>query len=285
MNGYGHYMPYAEPGWLFDLVGYLVVSPSLVRARETRVLNLASKQNGWETQPRDKEWRRWLGAPGDVHVAIAKLLAALRTTVDGLWYTFKRGTGRILRQGSSHISHNQDLVLPLIPNVLTRSLWGCNMRWQASRHEMKVRTRIGVVVDDQAPASITCEGCSELKTPNEMNHRRRRTGEITVTDKCCHCYRMQARMAYRPETQRNIDIFSELFEMYAQPVPTYGPSTRRGFKSVVHIDYKGKERRIPKTQRGFETLERRVAREYERLNKQTLTSFFGRKSNTIRDRF
>ncbi|KAJ1616808.1 hypothetical protein T492DRAFT_1134940 [Pavlovales sp. CCMP2436] len=127
MNGYSHYMPYAEPGRSFDLVGYLVVSPSLVRARETRVLNLASKQNGWEIPPRDKEWRRWLGAPGDVHVALAQLLAALRTTVDGLWYTLERGTGRILRQGGSHISLNQDLVLPLIPNVLTRSLWGRNV--------------------------------------------------------------------------------------------------------------------------------------------------------------
>ncbi|KAJ1638718.1 hypothetical protein T492DRAFT_833465 [Pavlovales sp. CCMP2436] len=63
----------------------------------------------------------------------------------------------------------------------------------ASRHEMKVRTRIGVVVDDQASASITCKGRPELKTSNEMNHRRRRTGEITVTKKCYHCYRMQAR--------------------------------------------------------------------------------------------
>ncbi|KAJ1638717.1 hypothetical protein T492DRAFT_833464 [Pavlovales sp. CCMP2436] len=65
----------------------------------------------------------------------------------------------------------------------------------------------------------------------------------------------------------------------------YGPSTRRGFKSAVYIDYKGKERRISKTKRGFETLERRVARESEKLDKQTLTSFFGRKSSTIRNRF
>ncbi|KAJ1638660.1 hypothetical protein T492DRAFT_833579 [Pavlovales sp. CCMP2436] len=92
MNGYSHYMPYSEPGRSFDLVGYLVVAPSLVSTRETRVLNLASKQNGWETPPRDKEWRRWLEAPGDVHMAIAQLLAALRTTVNGLWYTFERGT-------------------------------------------------------------------------------------------------------------------------------------------------------------------------------------------------
>ncbi|KAJ1629134.1 hypothetical protein T492DRAFT_873982 [Pavlovales sp. CCMP2436] len=125
MNGYSHYMPYAEPGRSFDLVGYLSVSPSLVRA-----------------------------PPGDVHVAIAQLLAALRTTVDGL------------------------------------CLWGRNMR------------QTGKV-------------------------------QITVTDKCCHCYRMQARILgilgrlqilrrrdtsrpYRPETQRNIDIFSELFKMYDQ---------------------------------------------------------------------
>ncbi|KAJ1625820.1 hypothetical protein T492DRAFT_1036885 [Pavlovales sp. CCMP2436] len=115
MNGYSHYIPHAAPGHSFDLVGYLVVSPSLVRARETRVLNLASEQNGWETPPRDKEWRRWLGAPGDFHAAIAQLLAALRTrtTVDGIW------VARTL---------NQDLVLPFIPNVLTRSLWGRNVR-------------------------------------------------------------------------------------------------------------------------------------------------------------
>jgi len=128
MNGYSHYMPHAAPGNSFDLVGYLVVSPSLVRARETRVLNLASEQSGWGTPPRDKEWRRWLGAPGDFHAAIAQLLAALRTTVDGLWYTFERGTGRILKQGGSNTSLNQDLVLPFIPNVLTRSLWGRNVR-------------------------------------------------------------------------------------------------------------------------------------------------------------
>ncbi|KAJ1625113.1 hypothetical protein T492DRAFT_844214 [Pavlovales sp. CCMP2436] len=96
-------MPFADPGRSFDLVGYMVVAPSLVRARETSVLNLASKQNGWETPPHDKEWRRWLGASGDVYMAIAKLLATLRTTVDGLWYTFERGTGKILMQGGSHI--------------------------------------------------------------------------------------------------------------------------------------------------------------------------------------
>ncbi|KAJ1620396.1 hypothetical protein T492DRAFT_1129227 [Pavlovales sp. CCMP2436] len=69
MNGYSHYMPYADPGRSFDLVGYLIVAPSLVRARKTRVLNLASKPNGWETPPRDKDnrpasedptnYRRW----------------------------------------------------------------------------------------------------------------------------------------------------------------------------------------------------------------------------------
>ncbi|KAJ1631823.1 hypothetical protein T492DRAFT_905615 [Pavlovales sp. CCMP2436] len=63
-----------------------------------------------------------------------------------------------------------------------------------SRHEMKVRARIGVVVGDKAEATIICNGCLELKTPNEMNHRLRRTGEVTRTDKCCLCYRMQARV-------------------------------------------------------------------------------------------
>ncbi|KAJ1640360.1 hypothetical protein T492DRAFT_855044 [Pavlovales sp. CCMP2436] len=61
MNGYSHYMPYAEPGRSFDLVGYLVVAPSLVRAREIR------------------------------------LLAALRTTVDGLclWGRNVRQIGKV----------------------------------------------------------------------------------------------------------------------------------------------------------------------------------------------
>ncbi|KAJ1629208.1 hypothetical protein T492DRAFT_1012652 [Pavlovales sp. CCMP2436] len=108
MNGYSHYMPHAAPGNSFDLVGYLVVSPSLVRARETRVLNLAK--------------------PGEFQAAIAQLLAALRTTVDGIWYTFERETGRILKKGGSNTSLNQDMVLPFIPNVLTRSLWGRNVR-------------------------------------------------------------------------------------------------------------------------------------------------------------
>ncbi|KAJ1619607.1 hypothetical protein T492DRAFT_848436 [Pavlovales sp. CCMP2436] len=140
----------------FDLVGYMVVAPSLVRARETSVLNLASKQNGWETPPHDKEWRRWLGASGDVYMAIAKLLATLRTTVDGLWYTFERGTGKVLMQGGSHILLDQALVLPLIANVLTRSLWGRNVR-QAGKVQ--------------------------------MNHRKRRGGKVSVATKCCLCYR------------------------------------------------------------------------------------------------
>ncbi|KAJ1615709.1 hypothetical protein T492DRAFT_851389, partial [Pavlovales sp. CCMP2436] len=96
--------------------------------RKTLVLNLASEQNGWETPPRDKEWRRWLGEPGAVHSAIAQLRAALRTTVDGIWYTFERGSGKIIRQGGSHTSLNQDVVLSFVPNVLTRSLWGRNVR-------------------------------------------------------------------------------------------------------------------------------------------------------------
>ncbi|KAJ1631869.1 hypothetical protein T492DRAFT_838836 [Pavlovales sp. CCMP2436] len=36
---------------------------------------------------------------------------------------------------------------------------------------MNVRTRIGVVVGDKAVATIKCSGCTELKTPSEMNHR------------------------------------------------------------------------------------------------------------------
>ncbi|KAJ1617966.1 hypothetical protein T492DRAFT_849684 [Pavlovales sp. CCMP2436] len=52
-----------------------------------------------------------------------------------------------------------------------------------SRHEMKNRVRIGVVPDDKAVATIVCSGCMELKTPNQMNHRLRKTGEVTITDK------------------------------------------------------------------------------------------------------
>ncbi|KAJ1630641.1 hypothetical protein T492DRAFT_839866 [Pavlovales sp. CCMP2436] len=61
-----HYMPFAEPGRSFDL-----------------------------TSPHDKEWLRWLGAPGDEYKAIANILKNLRTTVDGLWCTFERGTGKV----------------------------------------------------------------------------------------------------------------------------------------------------------------------------------------------
>ncbi|KAJ1635611.1 hypothetical protein T492DRAFT_835915 [Pavlovales sp. CCMP2436] len=134
-------MPFADPSRSFDLVGYMVVAPSLVRARETSVLKLASKQNGWETPLHDKEWRRW----GDVYMAIAKLLATLRTTVDGLWYTFERGTGKILMQGGSHISLDQALVLPFIPNVLTRSLWGRNVR-QAGKVQVIIGSGGGATV-------------------------------------------------------------------------------------------------------------------------------------------
>ncbi|KAJ1641340.1 hypothetical protein T492DRAFT_831234 [Pavlovales sp. CCMP2436] len=59
---------------------------------------------------------------------------------------------------------------------------------------MKVRPRLGVVFDDREEiASITCTGCGEQKTSNEMNHRRRKTGEIKITNKCGTCYRTQAR--------------------------------------------------------------------------------------------
>jgi citrate lyase gamma subunit len=63
-----------------------------------------------------------------------------------------------------------------------------------SRHEMRSRVRIGVVPDDKSAATIICSGCMELKTSNEMNHRLRKTGEVTITDKCMLCYRMQARV-------------------------------------------------------------------------------------------
>ncbi|KAJ1635969.1 hypothetical protein T492DRAFT_835626 [Pavlovales sp. CCMP2436] len=78
-------MPYTAPGKSFDLVGYLVVSPTLVRTRETRVLSMANKENGWEAPSHDKEWRRWLGASDGVYNAVAKLLTDLRTAVDGIW--------------------------------------------------------------------------------------------------------------------------------------------------------------------------------------------------------
>ncbi|KAJ1635586.1 hypothetical protein T492DRAFT_836009 [Pavlovales sp. CCMP2436] len=47
---------------------------------------------------------------------------------------------------------------------------------------MTVRPRLGSVPGDASDASTVCKACSEFKTANEMNHRRRRTGEITVTD-------------------------------------------------------------------------------------------------------
>ncbi|KAJ1616822.1 hypothetical protein T492DRAFT_850543 [Pavlovales sp. CCMP2436] len=234
MNGYSHYMPFADPGRSFDLVGYMVMAPSLVRARETSVLNLASKQNGWETPPHDKEWRCWLGASGDVYMAIAKLLATLRTIVDGLWYTFERGTGKILMQGGCYLSFQT--YLPGACGAETRSEWWLQVWWFSvvkrddrcrcgqrirgirtnnpkpsiaiqeyfsgisnamgvRRFEMKVRPRIGVVFDGkEGIASITCTGCGGQKTSNEMNHRRRKTGEITITNKCGTCYRTQARL-------------------------------------------------------------------------------------------
>ncbi|KAJ1625457.1 hypothetical protein T492DRAFT_843906 [Pavlovales sp. CCMP2436] len=78
-------MPYSAPGKSFDLVGYLVVSPTLVRTRKTRVLSMANKENVWEAPSHDKEWRRWLGASDGVYNAVAKLLTDLRTAVDGIW--------------------------------------------------------------------------------------------------------------------------------------------------------------------------------------------------------
>ncbi|KAJ1637209.1 hypothetical protein T492DRAFT_834714 [Pavlovales sp. CCMP2436] len=233
MNGYSHYMPFADPGRSFDLVGYMVVAPSLVRARETRVLNLASKQNGWETPPHDMEWRHWLGASGDVYMAIAKLLDTLRTTVDGLWYTFERGTGKILRQGGSHISLDQALVLPLIPNVLTRSLWGRNVR-QAGKVQVIIGSGGGATVagadnnrttrrfrDALSPEplyQLTYSGCNlqcfcvehwlDL-VARSMNHRKRRGGNVTVATICCLCYHEQNRIraaSYRITHDDKIDM-------------------------------------------------------------------------------
>ncbi len=107
MHGYSHYMPYSALGKSFDLVGYLVVSPTLVRTRETRVLSMANKENRWEAPPHDKEWRRWLGDSDSVYAAVAKLLTELRTAVDGIWYVFERGTGKIMKQGGSHVTLDQ----------------------------------------------------------------------------------------------------------------------------------------------------------------------------------
>ncbi|KAJ1618821.1 hypothetical protein T492DRAFT_849027 [Pavlovales sp. CCMP2436] len=64
------------------------------------------------------------------------------------------------------------------------------------RFEMNVRPRIGIVFGDKGGiASITCKGCGGQKTSNEMNHRSRKSGEITITNKCGTCYRTQARDA------------------------------------------------------------------------------------------
>ncbi|KAJ1631167.1 hypothetical protein T492DRAFT_839428 [Pavlovales sp. CCMP2436] len=217
-------MPFADPVRSFDLIGYMVVAPSLVRARETSVLKLASKQNGCETPPHDKEWRRWLGLSGDVYMAIAKLLATLRPTVDGLWYTFERGTGKILMQGGSHISLDQALVLPLIPNVLTRSLWGRNVRQAGKvqviigsgggakvagadnnpmvlrRHEMKIRLRLGcesldVDYDDDGKFIRMGSPISNAKADRLIANARARMGErrprINVTGAPYFCAILQ----------------------------------------------------------------------------------------------
>ncbi|KAJ1617150.1 hypothetical protein T492DRAFT_850306 [Pavlovales sp. CCMP2436] len=131
-------MPYSAPGKSFDLVGYLVVSPTLVRTRETRVLSMANKENGWEAPPHDKEWRRWLGASDGVYNAVAKLLTDL-----GIWYIFERGTGKIMKQGGSHVTLDQASIFPLVRNVLTRSLWRQNVRQVG-----KVQVTIGRGVED-----------------------------------------------------------------------------------------------------------------------------------------
>ena len=124
MHGYRHYMPFDHPGNSFDLVGYMVCHPDLLRKCEARAHALTDDANGWTSPPHDKEWRHWTGPLSptqSVYTAIANLLAATRTTVDGIWYVFERGTGKILRRGGAHSYLDQASVIPLAPNVTTRA--------------------------------------------------------------------------------------------------------------------------------------------------------------------
>ncbi|KAJ1631863.1 hypothetical protein T492DRAFT_1114932 [Pavlovales sp. CCMP2436] len=56
------------------------------------------------------------------------------------------------------------------------------------RYDMKVPPRLGCDQPDDAKTYL-CRSCKEAKSSEEMNHRRRRTGLITVATICCMCYR------------------------------------------------------------------------------------------------
>ncbi|KAJ1621559.1 hypothetical protein T492DRAFT_1127836 [Pavlovales sp. CCMP2436] len=66
------------------------------------------------------------------------------------------------------------------------------------RYDMKVRPRLGCGLSDDSQTYI-CRSCEEKKTADEMNHRRRRTGLVTVATICCLCYREQIQPD--PQTQ------------------------------------------------------------------------------------
>ncbi|KAJ1628114.1 hypothetical protein T492DRAFT_841818 [Pavlovales sp. CCMP2436] len=49
-----------------------------------------------------------------------------------------------------------------------------------SRHEMKKRIRLGVDESASSIATYVCKECQSSKNSNEMNHRRKRCGTITI---------------------------------------------------------------------------------------------------------
>lgn len=121
-SSYHHSMPDDHPGNSFDIVGFMVCHPELARKREARAHELTNNLSGWSAPEFDKEWRHWNGPLSKVYEAIANLLISIRTQVDGIWYTFERGTGKIVRRGGWHASLDQASVIPLAPNVLTRTM-------------------------------------------------------------------------------------------------------------------------------------------------------------------
>ncbi|KAJ1630642.1 hypothetical protein T492DRAFT_839867 [Pavlovales sp. CCMP2436] len=62
---------------------------------------------------------------------------------------------------------------------------------------------------------------------------------------------------YNTKVKRRIEIFTELFEMYGQGVPALTPNSTR--RALVYTDTKGKQRKLPSTQMGFEILEGSVS--------------------------
>ncbi|KAJ1620426.1 hypothetical protein T492DRAFT_847799 [Pavlovales sp. CCMP2436] len=76
-----------------------------------------------------------------------------------------------------------------------------------SRHEMKIRPRLGEVIGGDSSAILhVCKECLEHKSANEINHRRQSSGEIAMRGMCALCFRLQCRMSAIYEIPKSLGL-------------------------------------------------------------------------------